>query len=230
MADGIRPGQVPDWRPGAEFWKPLADGREVTIYPLLHGKGRLCVGPLADPNGYDIAYRYESVAAAIKAAEGWDGEETENPPDFEEIEFGKDRHPGTLSNPTENPIPEIGDFVAPSQNDEIRMETDPASASEYIQLTRVLNDGRQVTILGEKKVRTDGLILVAVEQVNLTPAPHHMVGKRGGADAARAISVDLQQWSQKHPAPGADKSKTAIEDENRELMKRLIHRDADQGR
>lgn len=86
---GLKPGQVPDWRPGAEFWKPLADGREVTIYPLLAGKGRLCVGPLADPQGYDIAYRYESVGAAIEAAQAWDDEADEHPEGYEQIEFGR---------------------------------------------------------------------------------------------------------------------------------------------
>jgi hypothetical protein len=95
MAGGLKPGQVPDWRPGAEFWKPLADGREVTVYPLLHGKGRLCVGPLADPNGYDIAYRYKSVAEAVTAAKVWDGERSEHPPNYEEIEFGGGTIPGS---------------------------------------------------------------------------------------------------------------------------------------
>jgi hypothetical protein len=95
MPGGLRPGQIPDWRPGAEFWKPLADGREITIYPLLYGKGRLCVGPLADPDGYDIAYRYESVGAAVKAAESWDGEKTEHPEDYEDIEFGGGAIPGS---------------------------------------------------------------------------------------------------------------------------------------
>lgn len=88
----IKPGQIPDWRPGAVFWKPLADGREVTIYPLLHGKARLCVGPLADPHGYDVAYRYESVDAATKAAEDWDPDQQEQPFGFEAIDFAPKQH------------------------------------------------------------------------------------------------------------------------------------------
>jgi hypothetical protein len=86
---GLKPGQVPDWRPGADFWKPLPDGREVTIYPLLHDKARLCVGPLADPNGYDIAYRYPNLTEAVAAAESWDSEADEHPAGYEEIEFGR---------------------------------------------------------------------------------------------------------------------------------------------
>lgn len=90
----IKPGQVPEWRPGALYWAPLPDGREVTIYPLLGGKARLCVGPLADPNGYDIAYRYPDQNAAETAARKWDSEEEENPPDYEEVEFGQQPFPG----------------------------------------------------------------------------------------------------------------------------------------
>ena len=89
---GLKPGQIPDWRPGALFWKPLADGREVTIYPLLGGKARFCVGPLADPNGYDVAYRYPTIKAAIDAAKEWDSEKDEEPPGFEDIDFGSKAH------------------------------------------------------------------------------------------------------------------------------------------
>lgn len=169
MAGGIKPGQVPDWRPGAEFWKPLADGREVTVYPLLHGKGRLCVGPLADPNGYDIAYRYESVAAAVKAGQEWDGESSENPPDFEKIEFGEDLHPGTIANPTENPIPQPGEYVAPMPRDGISLSQEDDGAV-LMRLRRVIGDGRTVSISGEKKVRTDGVMLCEVHSVEVSPA------------------------------------------------------------
>jgi hypothetical protein len=88
----LRPGQIPDWRPGALYWKPLADGREITIYPLTYGKARLCVGPLADPKGYDTAYRYASADAAVNAAEEWDPDEAEQPPGFEAIDFGAKNH------------------------------------------------------------------------------------------------------------------------------------------
>lgn len=87
----LRPGQIPDWRPGAVFWKPLADGREVTVYPLAYGEARLCVGPLADPQGYDTAYRYKTVADAQMAAEEWDSDAEEHPPDYERIDFGEQK-------------------------------------------------------------------------------------------------------------------------------------------
>jgi hypothetical protein len=88
----LRPGQIPDWRPGALYWKPLADGREVTVYPLLGGKARFCVGPLADPQGYDIAYRYSTRTAAIDAAQEWDPDDTEEPPGFEAVDFSPRSH------------------------------------------------------------------------------------------------------------------------------------------
>jgi hypothetical protein len=200
MAGGIRPGQVPDWRPGAEFWKPLADGREVTIYPLLGGKGRLCVGPLADPHGYDIAYRYESVAAAIEAAETWDAEEAENPPDFEEIEFGKDRHPGTISNPSEAEVPTVGDYVMPLGSDEIQMRSD-ATGQVWVELTRHSTE-KVIRIAGLKKTRTDGVVLVEVHEVNVAPAlaPHHMVQKTSSGGTS---GPEEQHWpEQKGGTPG----------------------------
>lgn len=89
---GIKPGQIPDWRPGAAYWAPLPDGREVTIYPLLGGKARLCVGPLADPSGYDAAYRYPTIKAAIDAAKEWDSENVEEPPGYEDIDFAPKEH------------------------------------------------------------------------------------------------------------------------------------------
>lgn len=90
----IKPGQIPEWRPGAIFWKPLADGREITIYPLLSDKARLCVGPLADPSGYDVAYLYDTESAAIDAADMWDGENMERPPGYARIEFQGKQHLG----------------------------------------------------------------------------------------------------------------------------------------
>lgn len=88
----IKTGQIPSWRPGAVYWKPLPDGREVTIYPLIYGKARFCVGPLADPKGYDVGYRYASIDAATKAAEVWDSEGVEHPPGFEAIDFNAKLH------------------------------------------------------------------------------------------------------------------------------------------
>lgn len=109
---GLRPGQVPDWRPGAEFWKPLPDGREVTIYPLLHDKARLCVGPLADPSGYDIAYRYSNLTEAVAAAEAWDSEADEHPAGYEQIEFGKGVIPHQGAAPVHSAALQVGTKLA----------------------------------------------------------------------------------------------------------------------
>lgn len=76
----IEPGQIPEWRPGAAYWKPLADGREVTVYSTLHGGGKLCVGPMADPTGFDDGFVYPELQSAIKAAHDWDSENEILPP------------------------------------------------------------------------------------------------------------------------------------------------------
>jgi hypothetical protein len=220
MAGGIKPGQVPDWRPGAEFWKPLADGREVTVYPLLHGMGRLCVGPLADPHGYDIAYRYESVAAAIEAAKEWDGESSENPPDFAEIEFGKDRHPGTLSNPTDAPIPQVGEYVAPSARDDISMSQGD-DGQHWISLTRVIDDGRTVVIQGLKKTRTDGMVLVEVHSVDVSPPPHHMIGTVKSSDVGAEGNVIVVETG---GTTGGPRKQAGTDQQKRQKLLREISR------
>lgn len=195
MSKGIRPGQVPDWRPGAEYWKPLADGREVTIYPLLGGKGRLCVGPLADPNGYDIAYRYENVGAAIEAAKAWDGEETQNPPDFEEIEFGKEPHPATIDNPSEELVPGPGSYIKPSENDNISLTQESHTGDQIFTLTRHLKDGRSVRITGPKRVRTDGLILCEVTDVQVRQSNQSMPNQVNVSQIGKPPNEDPQARS-----------------------------------
>lgn len=75
----IEPGQIPEWRPGAVYWKPLADGREVTVYPLMFGEGKLCVGPLADPIGFDDGFVYAELQLAVEAAQEWNPEVDEIP-------------------------------------------------------------------------------------------------------------------------------------------------------
>lgn len=65
---------IPKWRPGAIFWKPLDDGNEVTVYPTVTGGGQICKGPLADQFGYDEAWLYGHAVEAIEAAKEWDGE------------------------------------------------------------------------------------------------------------------------------------------------------------
>lgn len=73
-AEGIRPGQIPSWRPGVVYWRPLDDGREICVYPLLFNQGKLAVGPIADEFGFDEGYHYRRLEDALAAAVRWDGE------------------------------------------------------------------------------------------------------------------------------------------------------------
>ena len=69
------PDETPAWRPGALYHRALTDaedglvtGREVTVYPLLFGRARVCEGPLGDEFGYDSATDYDTPEEAIAAA------------------------------------------------------------------------------------------------------------------------------------------------------------------
>lgn len=173
---GLKPNQVPDWRPGAEFWKPLSDGREVTIYPLLYGKGRLCVGPLADPDGYDIAYRYESVEAAIEAAQRWDEEADEHPEGYEKIEFGRGVIPKQGLAPVHSGALQVGTKL--EMNDgfkrgfNITQERRENDGSEYFNLEGFTEDGMQVSIEAIRRrgdpVGTNAQPIVTILSVSMT--------------------------------------------------------------
>lgn len=174
---GLKPGQVPDWRPGAEFWKPLADGREVTIYPLLHGKGRLCVGPLADPDGYDVAYRYESVDAAIEAAQEWDAETNEHPEGYEKIEFGRGVIPKMGVAPVHSGALQVGTKLAVNRKfragfnitQERRQEQ---SADEYYVCEGITEDGYHVKMEAVRRqgdpVGEEGEAIVTILSISMT--------------------------------------------------------------
>lgn len=65
---------VPDWRPGAVYWRPLDDGNEITVYPTLFGGGQLCLGPLADAFGFDAWWQYPHLSDCLSDARTFDGE------------------------------------------------------------------------------------------------------------------------------------------------------------
>lgn len=46
---------------------------ELTVYAMIFGKARLCIG-MVDSSTYDDAWCYANPRAAIKAAITWDGE------------------------------------------------------------------------------------------------------------------------------------------------------------
>lgn len=176
MAKGLKPGQVPDWRPGAEYWRPLADGREVTIYPLVEGKGRLCVGPLADPSGYDIAYRYASVDEAVTAAQAWDDETDEHPYGYEKIEFGGGVIPKQGLAPVHSGALQVGTKLEMNESfkrgfnvTQTRQDTD---GSELFSIEGVTEDGFQVQIEGIRRqgdpVGAEGQPIVTITAVSLS--------------------------------------------------------------
>lgn len=178
---GIKPGQIPDWRPGAIFWKPLADGREITIYPLLSNKARLCVGPLADPTGYDVAYLYDTQSAAIDAGEMWDGENMERPPGYARIEFQEKQHMGTspLHSQAVQPgtILELNETL--KKHFEVRERKESLSPAEmnagisYYEIAGLTEDGMQITIQATRMVGDP-------------------VGPEPNAPHVRVTSVDIQ--------------------------------------
>lgn len=64
-------------REGALYERPLDDGRELVVYPMLY-TFRLCIGAQGATT-YDDAWCYDSAAAAVLAAQAWDGAGTDPP-------------------------------------------------------------------------------------------------------------------------------------------------------
>ena len=58
-----------DYRP----YKVFADGTGVWIHPTTYGKGRLCIGDIDNPVGYDRGFCYDAIERAFQAADEWDG-------------------------------------------------------------------------------------------------------------------------------------------------------------
>lgn len=67
-------------RPGAVFQGFLPDGREVCVYPLLFGAGKITLGPADCPVGFDTYYEYDDLQAAIEAAHIWVGMTVDSTP------------------------------------------------------------------------------------------------------------------------------------------------------
>lgn len=137
--------QVPDWRRGAIYWRPLLDGREITIYPLTFGAARLCVGPLADEGGYDSAYRYETHDEAVKAADDWDPDAEPTPTGFSVLETRSDGF---------DAAPEIGDLVEVLPDDNFRVYPKEHRGNHIV----ISRQGRRgnMQIEGELNLDVDG--------------------------------------------------------------------------
>lgn len=58
---------------GALYRRELDDGREITVYPLLFGYAKVCIGPADCTVGFDDSWSYYTSRQAINAAKAWDG-------------------------------------------------------------------------------------------------------------------------------------------------------------
>ena len=70
---GARAG-APDGnpRPGSMGWRDMHDGRELTLYPMLFGNVRLCIG-VQGAETYDDGWCFQDLDAALEAFANWDG-------------------------------------------------------------------------------------------------------------------------------------------------------------
>jgi len=59
---------------GAILSREFPTGVCACVYSMSYGKGRICVGIVAEwAYSYDHAYCYESIAQAVEALKAWDG-------------------------------------------------------------------------------------------------------------------------------------------------------------
>lgn len=63
---------VPTRRRGSLATRLLEDGRELTLYPMLFGNTRLCIGD-PDESFYDQGWCYHDTVAAVIELATWDG-------------------------------------------------------------------------------------------------------------------------------------------------------------
>lgn len=147
--------EIPEWRHGAFYWRPLLDGREITIYPLLFGAARLCVGPLADEGGYDMAFRYEQHSDAIAAADEWDPEEQNMPEGFTVIETKKD---------DEDEAPKVGAFEKVKADDNFTIQK-PEHGKSRVNVTRLGKRGR-IMFAGTEHRDVDEALVVEIDTVS----------------------------------------------------------------
>jgi hypothetical protein len=59
--------------PAPLYQRDLGNGSEVTVWPMLGGKARVCLGPIGGL-GYEDGYCYARPRQAIAAAMVWSGE------------------------------------------------------------------------------------------------------------------------------------------------------------
>lgn len=193
---------VPEWRKGAFYWRPLLDGREITIYPLLFGAARLCIGPLADEHGYDMAFRYESHGAAIRAADEWDPETDNVPAGFSVVETKQD---------DDDEMMKPGEYVPVKDDDQYTIDASEHSANRV----RVTRMGKRGTILfeGNEKRDVDNALVVEVVTVSFDPYSADMTSERQvGIDVdekGKIVTVDIEVPQPVWPHPFNNKTDIA---------------------
>lgn len=86
-------GLIPPGRDGALYYRAGADGREITVYPLVMGTVRLTVGDQGACS-FDDGWCYAYPAAGLLAAMCWDGHG--DPPEgwFRHLRTGRRRPAG----------------------------------------------------------------------------------------------------------------------------------------
>jgi hypothetical protein len=177
---------IPAWRKGAFYWRPLLDGREITIYPLLFGAARLCVGPLADEGGYDMAFRYEQHSDAVNAADEWDPEKDDMPEGFTVIETKKD---------DEDEAPKVGAFEELKPDDDYTVSKNEHSKSR-VNVTRYGKRGR-ILFAGTEHRDVDETLVVEIDTVSFE--------RYDGADGAPTGNVTVVSYDEM-----PEKDQTAI--------------------
>jgi hypothetical protein len=126
------------------------------------------------PTATTSPYRYKSLAEAITAAQVWDGEVTEHPPNYEDIEFGGGTIPGAA--PIHSQAFQPGSKVELNETFRrgftVTEERKAPDQTTWYSLEGVTEDGRQVEV---KAIRhtgdpagSDGTPIVTVLSVTAT--------------------------------------------------------------
>lgn len=66
-------------RAGSILHYHLPNGREIVVYPLLYGAGRLCTGRI-DRDTFERSFDYETLQEAVDAALHWWNPDEQEPP------------------------------------------------------------------------------------------------------------------------------------------------------
>jgi hypothetical protein len=174
----LRIPDLPDWRPGVVFWKPLDDGNEVCVYPTVTGGGLVCKGPLADQFGYDESWMYGALVDAREAAMEWDGES--DPPGKWLRAEGPDEHGKHYTR--RHGEPKKGDSFQIEEGDRVQtFQVWGAPMPEEYVVNRVLPNGNLMEVSGVHDLQAPNGVIRVNDVVVGPPAPGG-IGHFGTAD------------------------------------------------